>query len=35
MTLVKRHNRPGRIYLAVIKPFHKLIVARTLARVAG
>lgn len=35
MTLVKRHNRLGRVYLAVIMPFHKLIVARTLSRLAG
>jgi len=34
MTLVKRHNRLGRIYLAAIMPFHKLIVAGTLTRVA-
>lgn len=33
MTLVKRHNTLGRIYLAVIMPFHKLIVATTLSRV--
>jgi hypothetical protein len=33
MTLIKRHNRLGRIYLAVITPFHKLIVAAALARV--
>ncbi|AKI03080.1 Protein of unknown function (DUF2867) [Hoeflea sp. IMCC20628] len=32
MTLVKRHNRFGRIYLAVIMPFHKLIVATALSR---
>ncbi|MBU4529874.1 MAG: DUF2867 domain-containing protein [Hoeflea sp.] len=35
MTLVQRHNRLGRVYLAVIMPFHKLIVASTLSRVAG
>ncbi|MDP3523860.1 MAG: DUF2867 domain-containing protein [Hoeflea sp.] len=34
MTLVRRHNRLGRIYLATIMPFHKLIVARTLSRLA-
>lgn len=33
MTLVERHNRLGRMYLAVIMPFHKLIVASTLSRV--
>jgi len=33
MTLVKRHNSLGRVYLAVIMPFHKLIVASTLSRV--
>ncbi len=31
MTLVKRHNLLGRVYLATIMPFHKLIVARTLS----
>lgn len=35
MTLVKRHNRLGRAYLAAIMPFHKLIVATTLSRAAG
>jgi len=35
MTLVKRHNLLGRSYLAVIMPFHKLIVASTLSRVSG
>ena len=34
MTLVKRHNRLGRVYLAAIMPFHKLIVATTLSRVS-
>lgn len=34
MTLVRRHNRLGRVYLATILPFHKLIVASTLARLA-
>jgi hypothetical protein len=34
MTLVKRHNRLGRFYLAVIMPFHKLIVATPLSRVS-
>jgi hypothetical protein len=33
MTLVKRHNLPGRLYLAVIMPFHKLIVKTALSRV--
>jgi len=33
MTLVERHNSLGRLYLAVIMPFHKLIVASTLSRV--
>jgi dihydrolipoamide dehydrogenase len=33
MTLVKRHNLHGRLYLAVIMPFHKLIVKTALSRV--
>lgn len=33
MTLIKRHNMLGRVYLALITPFHKLIVAATLSRV--
>jgi len=33
MTLVKRHNALGRVYLALIMPFHKLIVGSTLSRV--
>ncbi len=33
MTLVKRHNLLGRAYLAVIMPFHKLIVKSTLSRI--
>lgn len=33
-TLVKRHNALGRVYLATIMPFHKLIVPTLLARVA-
>ena len=33
MTLVKRHNRLGRFYLAAIMPFHKLIVASTMTRI--
>ncbi|MCY0092644.1 DUF2867 domain-containing protein [Hoeflea ulvae] len=32
MTLVRRHNRFGRAYLAVIMPFHKRIVAAALSR---
>lgn len=33
-TLVKRNNWLGRIYLAVVMPFHKLIAPATLSRVA-
>jgi hypothetical protein len=33
-TLVLTHNLPGRIYLAIIKPFHRLIVAAMLRQVA-
>ncbi|MEM5470646.1 DUF2867 domain-containing protein [Hoeflea sp. AS60] len=33
MTLVERHNLLGRCYLALIMPFHKLIVKSTLSRV--
>lgn len=33
-TLVKRHNRLGRAYLATILPFHKAIVPRMLAPLA-
>lgn len=33
-TLVKRNNLFGRVYLATIMPFHKLIVPNALARVA-
>ncbi|SOE16794.1 uncharacterized protein DUF2867 [Hoeflea halophila] len=33
MTLIRRHNMLGRMYLAVITPFHKLIVKSTLSRV--
>ena len=33
MTLIKRHNSLGRVYLAVIMPFHKLIVKSTLSRI--
>lgn len=31
-TLVKRHNLFGRLYIAVVTPFHRLIVRTTLAR---
>ena len=34
-TVVKTHNRLGRIYLAVIMPFHRLIVPALLRQVAG
>jgi hypothetical protein len=34
-TLVLTHNLPGRIYLAIIKPFHRLIVAAMLRQVAA
>src|SRR6185437_4971610 len=33
-TLVKTHNRFGRIYLAIITPFHRLIAPAMLRRVA-
>lgn len=33
-TLVKPHNRLGRIYLALVLPFHKIIVPAMLARAA-
>lgn len=33
MTLVHRNNALGRVYLAVIMPFHKLIVRQALSRV--
>jgi hypothetical protein len=33
-TVVKTHNRLGRIYLAVIMPFHRLIVPALLRQVA-
>ncbi|PWV98333.1 uncharacterized protein DUF2867 [Hoeflea marina] len=33
-TLVRRNNRLGRIYLAVISPFHKLIVAAVTSRIS-
>lgn len=34
MTLIRRHNLLGRTYLALITPFHKLIVAAALSRAA-
>ncbi|MGV8937457.1 MAG: DUF2867 domain-containing protein [Allorhizobium sp.] len=34
-TLVSRNIRLGRVYLAIIMPFHRLIVVRTLTRLAG
>jgi Protein of unknown function (DUF2867) len=34
-TLVRTHNRLGRIYLAVITPFHRLVVRSLLLRVAA
>jgi Protein of unknown function (DUF2867) len=34
-TLVLTHNWPGRVYLAVIKPFHRLIVPTMLRQVAA
>lgn len=34
-TLVRPHNWFGRIYLAVVMPFHRIIVPAMLARVAG
>jgi hypothetical protein len=34
-TLVRTHNRLGRIYLAIITPFHRLIVPAMLRRVAA
>lgn len=34
-TLVLRHNRMGRAYLAVVAPFHRLIVRRLLQRLAS
>lgn len=33
-TIVRTHNRLGRLYLAVVMPFHKLVVRRLLTRVA-
>jgi hypothetical protein len=34
-TLVLTHNMLGRIYLAIIKPFHRLVVAAMLRQVAA
>jgi hypothetical protein len=34
-TIVRTHNRLGRIYLAIVMPFHKLVVRNLLARVAS
>jgi hypothetical protein len=34
-TLVKTHNFPGRVYLAVITPFHRLIVPTMLRQIAA
>jgi hypothetical protein len=34
-TLVKTYNRLGWTYLAIIKPFHRLIVPALLRQVAG
>jgi hypothetical protein len=34
-TLVRTHNRLGRLYLAVIMPFHRLVVRSLLLRVAA
>ena len=34
-TLVRTHNRLGRVYLAIITPFHRLIVPAMLRRVAA
>jgi Protein of unknown function (DUF2867) len=33
-TIVKTHNTLGRIYLAAVKPFHKIIVPAMMARIA-
>lgn len=32
-TAVKTHNLPGRIYLEIVKPFHRIIVPAMLARI--
>jgi Protein of unknown function (DUF2867) len=34
-TAVKTHNRLGRIYLAIVKPFHRIIVPAMLAKVGA
>ena len=34
-TLVRTHNRLGRVYLALILPFHRRIVPGIMARLAG
>ncbi len=34
-TVVKTHNRLGRVYLSLVKPFHRVIVPAMLARVSG
>jgi hypothetical protein len=34
-TLVKTHNRLGRAYLAIILPFHRLIVRAMLRQIAA
>lgn len=34
-TVVQVHNRLGRLYMALITPFHRLIVRRTLAQLAA
>ena len=34
-TVVKTHNRLGRIYLAIVKPFHRIIVPAMLAKVGA
>ncbi len=33
-TVVHIHNRPGRLYMAIVGPVHSLIVPRMLAQVA-
>ena len=34
-TIVRTHNRLGRVYLAIVMPFHKLVVRNLLMRVAA
>ena len=34
-TLVKTHNLLGRVYLAIVKPFHRIIVPAMLAQVVS